>query len=699
MSLRLSISIKIVRVVLGAWGVLIGAVLARADQTDERLELRLWTIPETGAANPRDAANAKVIELFRERHPNVELRKSSGIQIPQIGSSAALLMAIAGGVAPDVLESSHENLYGFVQQGFLVPLDEYIEGIPEHELYERAPKQVWDAARLRGPDGEVHLYAMPYTYAVSAFRIRHDVMAQMGIAPSRWPRTWEEVYTLGQEICATSDSRGFGLPKGEGLSDTFQTMLIARGGEPWRIDESGKLWASFDDERAIDTMDYLWRLAVGPWERDGRQFSGICYSDIDMWYAVKRQRYLMGIMSFRPEVAGILAGEYTQRFRLLPMPAAPDGTSRPRLTAQYAGIFAGQSDPRVRQAAFDFVLMQGTTEARRIKTQILVEADEALGANPLDLERFGYTRELAMLPEGYLEFFKRSLRDGYLPPVGPGADELRRAIAKPVQLILVDRTMVELSPEQRRERIGQVLRQATADANQRLHQTIDADQARWRQHIAMALAVLIFAAFAFQLWLAQRTYAAKLGTGTSGQAARGTLQDRGLWRGWSRGTKVTCTLAPALGLIALWEYYPLLRGTAIAFQDYRFLEGTRYVGLENFSNVLFSEHFWMAMLRSGQYTVLSLALGFLAPVFLAILLHELPRGTLLFRILYYLPSLTTGIVVIFLWKSFYDPGPNGLINYLLSFARIAPQAWLDDPNLAMLCCVLPTVWILPSFSR
>jgi multiple sugar transport system permease protein len=130
----------------------------------------------------------------------------------------------------------------------------------------------------------------------------------------------------------------------------------------------------------------------------------------------------------------------------------------------------------------------------------------------------------------------------------------------------------------------------------------------------------------------------------------------------------------------------------IAFQDYRFLEDSRVVGVENFARVLYSEAFWLAMWRTAQYTALAVALGFIGPILLAALLHELPRGSLFFRVLYYLPALTTGIVVIFLWKSFYDPGPSGLLNYLLSFARIAPRRWLDDPSLAMLCCILPTVW-------
>ena len=118
------------------------------------MTLRLWYVPNTAAPTPQGKANARIIERFRERHPHVDLQGTAGIRIPQIGSTAALLMAIAGGIAPDVVESQGVELYDFVQQGFLLPLDEYIGAIPEEERYEMAPKRVWDAARIVGPDGE-----------------------------------------------------------------------------------------------------------------------------------------------------------------------------------------------------------------------------------------------------------------------------------------------------------------------------------------------------------------------------------------------------------------------------------------------------------------------------------------------------------------------------------------------------------------
>jgi len=149
-------------------------------------------------------------------------------------------------------------------------------------------------------------------------------------------------------------------------------------------------------------------------------------------------------------------------------------------------------------------------------------------------------------------------------------------------------------------------------------------------------------------------------------------------------------LLPALASVALWQYYPLLRGVLMAFQDYRLTGDCRWVGLANFAEVFFDDAFWYAMWVTVKYSLLYLAFGFTAPIALAILLQEIPRGKILYRTLYYLPAVTTGLVVIFLWKTFY--GPDGLFNQLLGWIGIPSDTnWLES-SWALACCVAPVVW-------
>ncbi|NOY75466.1 MAG: sugar ABC transporter permease [Kiritimatiellaeota bacterium] len=164
------------------------------------------------------------------------------------------------------------------------------------------------------------------------------------------------------------------------------------------------------------------------------------------------------------------------------------------------------------------------------------------------------------------------------------------------------------------------------------------------------------------------------------------------------GTLAWLMVLPALLLIGLWGYYPLLRGMVMAFQDYKITGTTKFVGLDNFIVLARDSGFWMSLLRTLYFVFLNMLFAFCAPIILAILLTEVPRFKIFFRTLFFLPQMTSGLVIALMWKLMYNPTPQGFFNQLISFlnyipfVNIGPQAWLDDPSLAMICCVIPTVW-------
>ena len=167
-----------------------------------------------------------------------------------------------------------------------------------------------------------------------------------------------------------------------------------------------------------------------------------------------------------------------------------------------------------------------------------------------------------------------------------------------------------------------------------------------------------------------------------------------VYRGWLPWVLIL----PALLLIGLWGYYPLVRGMVMAFQDYRITGNSPFVGLDNFIYLVLDSSFWTSMARTVYFVVLNLVLAFLTPIFLAVLLSEVPRGKILYRTLFFLPQVTSGMVIALLWKLMYEPTPEGMFNQmvgllnLIPFVDIEPQGWLHDPQLAMICCVIPTVW-------
>jgi multiple sugar transport system permease protein len=151
-------------------------------------------------------------------------------------------------------------------------------------------------------------------------------------------------------------------------------------------------------------------------------------------------------------------------------------------------------------------------------------------------------------------------------------------------------------------------------------------------------------------------------------------------------------MAPALLSIALWSYYPLTKGLVMAFQNYRLVGDSSWIGLDNFIDAATSYTFWIGILNALLYTLYTLVLGFFLPIFLAIMLNEIPKGTLFFRFLFYLPAITASLVVSLLWGIFESGDPSGLLNQIIGIFHIPAQNWLGDTKWAMLAIVVPAVW-------
>tara|TARA_B100001057_G_scaffold154957_1_gene155145 strand:- start:1930 stop:2772 length:843 start_codon:yes stop_codon:yes gene_type:complete len=149
---------------------------------------------------------------------------------------------------------------------------------------------------------------------------------------------------------------------------------------------------------------------------------------------------------------------------------------------------------------------------------------------------------------------------------------------------------------------------------------------------------------------------------------------------------------PSLIAIFLFNYYPLIRGAVMAFQDYNVIGGSTFVGVDNFAAVLFDGVFWISLFRTGEYVFWCLLLVFIPPILLAVLLSEIPRGSVIFRILYYLPALVSGLIVMLMWKMFFDPSETGALNQVLSIINIGPHKWLQDKSQAMVSIILPLAW-------
>src|ERR1035437_3602220 len=150
---------------------------------------------------------------------------------------------------------------------------------------------------------------------------------------------------------------------------------------------------------------------------------------------------------------------------------------------------------------------------------------------------------------------------------------------------------------------------------------------------------------------------------------------------------------PALLVFLLFSWLPILKTFTIAFQKFETINKPVYVGLANFTKILYDPKFWEACAHSGILSAIVIAIGTWIPLFIALYVYEVRRGSSLLKILYFIPFLTPAVPAAILWKWIYSQG-FGLINGCLSFILGHPVAigWLTDSKLVLLSIAIVFIW-------
>ncbi len=146
---------------------------------------------------------------------------------------------------------------------------------------------------------------------------------------------------------------------------------------------------------------------------------------------------------------------------------------------------------------------------------------------------------------------------------------------------------------------------------------------------------------------------------------------------------------PALFAQIFFGWLPVAFAFVVAFQEYYFVKLPRYVGTRNFKDVFADPLVVTTFKNTFFYTLLSIGLTFVIPIFVSILLMEMSRRTIRWMmILWFIPVASTAGIAI--WKYMYHP-KLGLLNGILGALHLPQAKWLDDPSLAMFSLVLPGI--------
>lgn len=155
-------------------------------------------------------------------------------------------------------------------------------------------------------------------------------------------------------------------------------------------------------------------------------------------------------------------------------------------------------------------------------------------------------------------------------------------------------------------------------------------------------------------------------------------------------------LIPGFALFFVFFLGPLLYSFRISFFTWNFAHPDRsvFVGLENYISQLKNPIFQRAVVNTTVYTVITVLIKMVLGFFTAILLNQKIKGRAGFRVAYYLPVITSWVIVSLLFTYMFS-GMGGLVNYFLKdVLHIIDQniMWLADPILALVPVVLVDIW-------
>ena len=151
-------------------------------------------------------------------------------------------------------------------------------------------------------------------------------------------------------------------------------------------------------------------------------------------------------------------------------------------------------------------------------------------------------------------------------------------------------------------------------------------------------------------------------------------------------------LLPAVLCIYLFIIRPQVMGIYWSFFNMKGYKVQEFVGLANYRQVISDTMFLKTLTNTFVYVLWSVVLGFLLPIFVAVILNELVHARNLFRFCTYFPAVLPAMAVSLLWYLMYYPDQGGLLNMIGSRFGLQPYVWLQDSKNTIKLIVLSMTW-------
>lgn len=150
-------------------------------------------------------------------------------------------------------------------------------------------------------------------------------------------------------------------------------------------------------------------------------------------------------------------------------------------------------------------------------------------------------------------------------------------------------------------------------------------------------------------------------------------------------------IAPAVFGFLAFAVTPLIISAYISLTNYNFVGWPKLVGFQNYAE-LFDDKFFLQSVRVTVTYALVVVPGWIvSSLALALVMNQRLPGMSIFRTIFYLPAVLSGVAIAILWKWIFN-ARSGLLNIGLGFLGIEGPAWVTDENWALPSIILMSLW-------
>jgi multiple sugar transport system permease protein len=161
--------------------------------------------------------------------------------------------------------------------------------------------------------------------------------------------------------------------------------------------------------------------------------------------------------------------------------------------------------------------------------------------------------------------------------------------------------------------------------------------------------------------------------------------------GWRKALVVAAFLAPSLTALLAFSVGPMIGTVWVSLQEWNLIRSAEFIGLGNYRDLWHDDDTHRALRNTLYYLVGYLPLVVAGGLGLAVLVNRRIRGVNFFRAVYFLPVVTSWVVVSLLWRWLLNPS-DGLVNWLLERIGIDGPGWWTDRTWAMPSVILASAW-------